>query len=235
MPNNAIVDCTASDAPAQHYLQWMEQGIHIITPNKKLGSGPLQQYQAVRRMQRESMVHFFYEGTVGAGLPVIGTLKHLLETGAPPRAWGPPHLAQGCCCCWRRLWPPAGGAAGEEQLGLQRAPIHHRRRHHHRHHHHPTPPAHPPPTPPPHTLPPAGDKIIKIEGIFSGTLSYIFNTFGDGRAFSAIVQDAKEKGYTEPDPRCARAGGWLAGWAERGGCGGAAGGGGRGCWGCGWC
>lgn len=46
-----------------------------------------------------------------------------------------------------------------------------------------------------------GDKIIKIEGILSGTLSYIFNNFGDGRPFSEVVQDAKAKGYTEPDPR----------------------------------
>ena len=46
-----------------------------------------------------------------------------------------------------------------------------------------------------------GDKVQRIEGIFSGTLSYIFNTFGDGRPFSAIVNDAKAKGYTEPDPR----------------------------------
>ncbi len=46
-----------------------------------------------------------------------------------------------------------------------------------------------------------GDKIIKIEGILSGTLSYIFNTFGDGRPFSEVVADAKAKGYTEPDPR----------------------------------
>ena len=35
----------------------------------------------------------------------------------------------------------------------------------------------------------------------TGTLSYIFNTFGDGRKFSEIVQEAKAKGYTEPDPR----------------------------------
>jgi aspartokinase/homoserine dehydrogenase 1 len=46
-----------------------------------------------------------------------------------------------------------------------------------------------------------GDKVLKIEGIFSGTLSYIFNTFGDGRSFSEIVGDAKSKGFTEPDPR----------------------------------
>lgn len=81
IPNTAIVDCTASDAPASHYLGWMQQGNHIITPNKKLGSGPLAQYTAVRQLQRESYIHFFYEGTVGAGLPIIGTLKHLMETG----------------------------------------------------------------------------------------------------------------------------------------------------------
>ncbi len=47
-----------------------------------------------------------------------------------------------------------------------------------------------------------GDHVKKIEAILSGTLSYIFNTFGAGdRAFSDIVREAKEKGYTEPDPR----------------------------------
>lgn len=126
IPNSAIVDCTASELPPSQYLKWMSQGIHIITPNKKLGSGPLQQYLSVRKMQRESYIHFFAEGSVGAGLPVLGTLKHLLETG---------------------------------------------------------------------------DKIIKIEGILSGTLSYIFNTFGPGAQFSDIVAQAKAKGYTEPDPR----------------------------------
>ena len=47
-----------------------------------------------------------------------------------------------------------------------------------------------------------GDKVTKIEGIFSGTLSYIFNVWGSGDAqFSDVVKEAKEKGYTEPDPR----------------------------------
>ena len=46
-----------------------------------------------------------------------------------------------------------------------------------------------------------GDSITKIEGILSGTLSYIFNSFRAGRKFSSVVQDAREKGYTEPDPR----------------------------------
>ncbi len=48
----------------------------------------------------------------------------------------------------------------------------------------------------------SGDKIIKIEAILSGTLSYIFNTFAvTDDSFSKIVRDAKDKGYTEPDPR----------------------------------
>jgi aspartokinase/homoserine dehydrogenase 1 len=61
MPNLAIIDCTASDRPPAHYLEWMQEGINIITPNKKLGSGPLDQYQAVKKVQRESYIHFFYE------------------------------------------------------------------------------------------------------------------------------------------------------------------------------
>ncbi|MBB3701014.1 bifunctional aspartate kinase/homoserine dehydrogenase I [Flammeovirga yaeyamensis] len=47
----------------------------------------------------------------------------------------------------------------------------------------------------------SGDKIIKIEGILSGTLSYLFNTFAAGMKFSDLVKQAKEMGYTEPDPR----------------------------------
>jgi len=43
--------------------------------------------------------------------------------------------------------------------------------------------------------------VRKIEGIFSGTLSYIFNTFGEGQNFSDVVIQAKKLGYTEPDPR----------------------------------
>lgn len=62
----------------------------------------------------------------------------------------------------------------------------------------------------------AGDRFLKIEAILSGTLSFIFNTFGsadasgsdasagrDGHSasFAGVVREAKEKGYTEPDPR----------------------------------
>ncbi|CAN1147647.1 Bifunctional aspartokinase/homoserine dehydrogenase, chloroplastic (Fragment) [Linum perenne] len=126
IPNTVLVDCTADAAIASHYYDWLRKGIHVVTPNKKANSGPLDQYLKLRALQRQSYTHFFYEATVGAGLPIISTLRGLLETG---------------------------------------------------------------------------DKILQVEGIFSGTLSYIFNNFVGDRAFSDVVSEAKGKGYTEPDPR----------------------------------
>lgn len=46
-----------------------------------------------------------------------------------------------------------------------------------------------------------GDRIKKIDGVFSGTLSYIFNSLSANKTFSQVVLDAKQKGFTEPDPR----------------------------------
>ncbi|KAK4747695.1 hypothetical protein SAY87_014281 [Trapa incisa] len=126
VPNTVLVDCTADSNVASCYKHWLRKGIHVITPNKKANSGPLDQYMKLRALQRQSYTHYFYEATVGAGLPIISTLRGLLETG---------------------------------------------------------------------------DKILKIEGIFSGTLSYIFNNFIGKRPFSEVVAEAKEAGYTEPDPR----------------------------------
>ncbi|KAJ4962534.1 hypothetical protein NE237_022473 [Protea cynaroides] len=125
-PNTVLVDCTADSNIASHYYEWLRRGIHIVTPNKKANSGPLDQYLKVRELQRQSYTHYFYEATVGAGLPIISTLRGLLETG---------------------------------------------------------------------------DKILCIEGIFSGTLSYIFNNFLTTRSYSEVVAEAKQAGYTEPDPR----------------------------------
>lgn len=47
----------------------------------------------------------------------------------------------------------------------------------------------------------SGDQILKIEGVLSGSLSYIFNTFKKGVSFSDVVLKARESGFTEPDPR----------------------------------
>ena len=47
----------------------------------------------------------------------------------------------------------------------------------------------------------SGDKILKIEGIVSGTLNYLFSTYNAQKSFAQLVKEAKELGYTEPDPR----------------------------------
>ena len=77
VPNSVIVDATASEAPAQRYLEWMQKGIHIITPNKKLNSGPLDQYQALKQFQRDSYIHYLYEVQL-LGAPLPYTSKRLM-------------------------------------------------------------------------------------------------------------------------------------------------------------
>lgn len=51
------------------------------------------------------------------------------------------------------------------------------------------------------TLRATGDRVARMEGVLSGTLSYLFNTFAPGQRFSALVADARRRGFTEPDPR----------------------------------
>ncbi len=47
----------------------------------------------------------------------------------------------------------------------------------------------------------SGDTVTQMEGVFSGTLSYLFNSFDGSTPFSELVREARENGYTEPDPR----------------------------------
>jgi aspartokinase/homoserine dehydrogenase 1 len=126
IPHTAILDCTASVEVASNYRSWLEHGIHVITPNKKANSGPMPEWRALQAARRASGTYYLYEATVGAGLPVIQTLRDLRETG---------------------------------------------------------------------------DDITSIEGILSGTLAYLFNVYDGKTPFSSIVQTARQKGYTEPDPR----------------------------------
>ena len=46
-----------------------------------------------------------------------------------------------------------------------------------------------------------GDEVHSVQGIFSGTLAYLFNVYDGSRPFSDIVREARENGFTEPDPR----------------------------------
>ncbi len=126
LPHTVIVDCTASAAVAARYAEWLAAGIHIVTPNKKANSGDFSYYQKLRSARRASGAHYLYEATVGAGLPVVQTLRDLRETG---------------------------------------------------------------------------DDITSIEGIFSGTLAYLFNVYDGTKNFSSIVHEARARGFTEPDPR----------------------------------
>ncbi|HEY3729741.1 MAG TPA: bifunctional aspartate kinase/homoserine dehydrogenase I [Steroidobacteraceae bacterium] len=126
LPHTVLIDCSADAEVAGHYREWLQAGIHIVTPNKKANSGSLAYYESLKAARRESGAHYLYETTVGAGLPVIQTLRDLRQTG---------------------------------------------------------------------------DEITRIEGIFSGTLAYLFNVYDGSTPFSAIVREAKQRGYTEPDPR----------------------------------
>lgn len=77
LPHAVIVDCSSSDAVADRYAGWLEKGIHVITPNKSAGSGPWKRYESLKAKG----ARFRYESTVGAGLPVITTLRDLIDTG----------------------------------------------------------------------------------------------------------------------------------------------------------
>jgi aspartokinase/homoserine dehydrogenase 1 len=81
LPHSVLIDCTASQDVADEYAGWLSRGIHVITPNKRAHSGPIEYYRDLKRISRASRTHFLYEATVGAGLPVIQTLKDLVETG----------------------------------------------------------------------------------------------------------------------------------------------------------
>jgi aspartokinase/homoserine dehydrogenase 1 len=126
IPHRVLVDCSASEEVARRYRDVFARGVHIVTPNKKSLSADMAYVNAMREARRAKGAHFLYEATVGAGLPIIQTVRDLRETG---------------------------------------------------------------------------DDIASIEGIFSGTLAYLFNVYDGSKPFSEIVAEARALGYTEPDPR----------------------------------
>jgi len=75
-----LIDCSANDAVASHYPCWLAAGVHVVTPNKLASSGPLSRWQAIRAASQHGG-RFRYEATVCAGLPVVQTLRDLLDTG----------------------------------------------------------------------------------------------------------------------------------------------------------
>jgi homoserine dehydrogenase len=128
---SVLVDNTSDPALAGAYPQFLKAGISIVTPNKKGFSSDLSLWKDIFASAASGKAFVYHESTVGAGLPVISTLRDLVATG---------------------------------------------------------------------------DQVTRIEGVFSGTLSFLFNTFapvsGSSSAkWSDVVTQAKDLGYTEPDPR----------------------------------
>jgi aspartokinase/homoserine dehydrogenase 1 len=81
LPHAIIIDCSASSEVARCYPDWLEAGIHVVTPNKKANSAETALYERLHTSRRNGSAHYLYEATVGAGLPIIQTLRDLRETG----------------------------------------------------------------------------------------------------------------------------------------------------------
>ena len=75
-----LVDCSASEDVASRYPLWLAAGIHVVTPNKLAGSGSLDRWRSIRTACARG-ARLRHETTVCAGLPVIQTLRDLLDTG----------------------------------------------------------------------------------------------------------------------------------------------------------
>ena len=121
-----VVDATASEAVARRYVTWLENGVGVVTPNKKANTLDMAYYRQLREAAGRREVSYHYETTVMAGLPVVFTVRDLLRSG---------------------------------------------------------------------------DRIDHVEGVFSGTLAFLFNQLAAGASFSEAVREAKARGLTEPDPR----------------------------------
>ncbi len=127
LENLVMVDNTASKEFVLNYDEFVENGFDVISSNKIYNTLPIAKYRNFRQILNKNKKHYLYETNVGAGLPLIDTIKLL-------------HLS--------------------------------------------------------------GENITRIKGVFSGSLSYIFNNFSvRDEAFSTIIGEAMEKGFTEPDPR----------------------------------
>lgn len=127
LQNLILVDNTADSGFVQNYSAFVENGFHLVSSNKIANTLDLNFYKELRQKLTSKKRQYLYETNVGAGLPLIDTIKLL-------------HLS--------------------------------------------------------------GENITRIRGVFSGSLSYIFNTFSEeDKSFSSVLKSAIDKGFTEPDPR----------------------------------
>ncbi len=81
LQNPVIVDCTSSQSVADRYIDFLANGFHVVTPNKKANTSRWHDYQQLRLVAAKSRRKFLYDTNVGAGLPVIENLQNLLSAG----------------------------------------------------------------------------------------------------------------------------------------------------------
>ena len=79
--NSIFVDITANETIAQTYDQYLEQNIAVVTCNKIACSSTYENYSNLKQLSRKFNAPFLFETNVGAGLPIIDTLKHLIASG----------------------------------------------------------------------------------------------------------------------------------------------------------
>ena len=79
--NSVFVDCTASDDVAALYQDFLDHNISVVTANKIAASGPYDAYYKLKKTALQRGIKFLFETNVGAGLPIIGTINDLLNSG----------------------------------------------------------------------------------------------------------------------------------------------------------
>lgn len=79
--NSIFVDNTANEKVAQTYDKYLSDSISVVTCNKIAASSPYEKYIELKELSRRYNAPFLFETNVGAGLPIIDTLKHLIASG----------------------------------------------------------------------------------------------------------------------------------------------------------
>jgi bifunctional aspartokinase / homoserine dehydrogenase 1 len=81
LPSTILIDCTASSVVAAKYYNFLDNNIAVVTPNKKAQSGSYEDFNKLRTLSKSRGVPFLYETSVGAGLPILGTISDLRKSG----------------------------------------------------------------------------------------------------------------------------------------------------------
>ena len=79
--NSVFVDITANEAVSNIYGEYLKQSISVVACNKIACSGNIEYYNQLKQLSRQYNASFLFETNVGAGLPVIDTLSHLITSG----------------------------------------------------------------------------------------------------------------------------------------------------------